>query len=70
MEQNKKAFPESCTQEGHRPNVDNGMDLRDYFAAKYMNGRISNGIRAGHFESMAESAYRMADIMIKERNKN
>lgn len=27
------AFPESCTSDGYRPNVESGMSLRDYFAS-------------------------------------
>ena len=42
-----------------------GMTLRDYFAAKAMQGMV------GRFESsprlVASSAYEMADAMLKER---
>ena len=59
---NPFAFP------GH-PDGNRGMTLRDYFAAKAMQGIISipdhwyqNGT-----ESIAEMAYAMADAMLEER---
>lgn len=49
-----------------------GMTLRDYFAAKAMQGLIaqSDGSALESSETVgAEYAYRMADAMIKERAK-
>lgn len=48
-----------------------GMTLRDYFAAKAMQGIISawnTGIPPGQLTS--EAAYQYADAMIKARNNN
>ncbi len=51
-----------------------GMSLRDYFAAKAMNGIISAcGDEKGAVDyeesSVAKNAYAMADAMLKEREK-
>ena len=68
------AFPAS----GH-PNMQfvaqEGMTLRDYFAAKAMNAMISTiplpwSLREqceGDFYDTAQSAYKMADAMLKAR---
>jgi hypothetical protein len=45
-----------------------GMTLRDYFAAKAMQGLLASDIRAEK-ELFAEHAYKMADAMLKEREK-
>ena len=59
-----KAFPT------HR---EEGMDLRDYFAAKVMQGLLSNAWLAkknpmDRFE-IARTAFALADAMIKERDR-
>lgn len=41
-----------------------GMTLRDYFAAKAMQTMLQG---SGTFESHAEYAYKMADFMLKAR---
>lgn len=46
--------------------IDAGMTLRDYFAAKAMQGAISFSAR-GTSKSVAEWSYEMADEMIKAR---
>ena len=46
-----------------------GMTLRDYFAAKAMQGMYANSCDDYEFEGVAEAAYRTADAMIAERNK-
>jgi hypothetical protein len=65
-----KAFPV--------PNSDyqDGMDLRDYFAAKAMQADITNYENNSKFgpdfwstENIAKRAYNMADAMIKARGK-
>ena len=74
---NKLAFPESCTNEGHRANVDDGMDLRDYFANGVLHSLImksgddfdyhwGNG-KADKKPDLAKKAYGMADAMMKQR---
>jgi hypothetical protein len=47
-----------------------GMTLRDYFAAKAMQGQINNPLPIGSDEThrlIAERSYRMADAMLKAR---
>ena len=45
-----------------------GMDLRDYFAAKAMQGIVDSSIDAGlETHRIAESAYNIADAMMKAR---
>jgi len=48
--------------------------LRDYFAGQALNGSMSNGNTLGINEfskkEMAAECYKMADAMIKERDKN
>jgi hypothetical protein len=50
-----------------------GMDLRDYFAAKAMQGfldqliNIKQGWHSDDLETVAETSYRMADAMMKAR---
>ena len=59
---NPKAFPD--------PHLrgDEGMTLRDYFAAKAMTGLLTAEI-VGEYsnEHVAEIAYRIADAMLKAR---
>lgn len=43
-----------------------GMTLRDYFAAKAMQGLLAANVQAST-ERFAESAYKMADGMLKAR---
>ena len=47
----------------------NGMSLRDYFAAKAMQGMFASGNlrRSIENDEVAEVAYRMADAMMKAR---
>ena len=47
----------------------NGMDLRDYFACHAMQGYCSNSehIRNCTIQMTAESAYEVADAMMKAR---
>lgn len=49
-----------------------GMSLRDYFAAKAMQGAFSSPIAASEREQqyIAMHAYRMADAMIKARDES
>ena len=47
-----------------------GMTLRDYFAAKAMQGMIAAvGYHRGEVDFMAESAYDCADALLNERAK-
>ena len=45
------------------------MTLRDYFAAKAMGADMTNGVHEDEFSWVAERAYKMADAMLKARNK-
>lgn len=59
-----KAFPNNNT---YPLNAD-GMDLRDYFAAKAMQAIVDSSIESGLTkEQIAESAYCIADAMMKAR---
>ncbi len=58
-----KAFPITSNYDEN-----NGMDLRDYFAAKAMQGFLTE---SGDviFDSLAIESYRIADAMMKAREK-
>jgi hypothetical protein len=50
--------------------IQNGMDLRDYFAAKAMQGLLSTTKDEQWFcEDVSELCYEMADAMMKARGK-
>jgi len=44
-----------------------GMTLRDYFAAKAMEGDLIAGVHPDDFNRCAYRAYQMADAMLKVR---
>lgn len=46
-----------------------GMTLRDYFAAQAITGTV-NIPGGGVYKDVAESAYRMADLMLEAREKD
>jgi len=57
-----KAFPNVFWRE------DDGMDLRDYFAARAMQGMLAeNGGGAINNDELADWAYLLADAMLKAR---
>ena len=68
-----KAFPTPTFSINNEARVtavggEGGMDLRDYFAAKAMQGIVSRGIlKEVPLELYAENAYKMADAMMKAR---
>lgn len=73
-----KAFPSRKDYDSYGKLIDcNGMDLRDYFAGQVIAGMASldpqtlwnafSDRKASLSEAMAETAYTMADAMIKER---
>lgn len=47
---------------------EHGMTLRDYFAAKAMQGLLA-GTNTSDVAMIVRDAYKMADAMMKERNK-
>lgn len=72
--ENPQAFPMDYGQHGYR--MESGMELRDYFAAKAMQGVLAgdpnvNGrpwnIKDAEF--LVSSFYKLADAMLKERLK-
>jgi hypothetical protein len=57
------------------PNLDfhslnQGMDLRDYFAAKALHGFIKEEFRQPTYEQMAQACYELADAMMKARKES
>jgi len=48
---------------------DPGMTLRDYFAAKAMQGILSNSAKDYYEEDLSACAYQIADTMLAERAK-
>ncbi len=64
--ENPQAFPFSIPQDP--ADFEYGMTLRDYFAAKAMQGVIATG-RNTDWQGIAEFAYDIADSMLKERQK-
>jgi hypothetical protein len=61
-----KAFP-TAIDNGHSENQD-GMDLRDYFAAKAMQGYVSKKLINGFDEDIISlMAYKIADAMMEAR---
>lgn len=73
---NIKAFPKtSVNQYGELLSEHNeGMDLRDYFAGKYLQGLLSSEYYAGintdkkNVLNIAKTAYLFADAMIEVRS--
>jgi hypothetical protein len=61
-----KAFPYQIDN-GATVRGEYGMDLRDYFAAKAMQGMMADHTRDNYPEEIAEHAYVIADKMIKAR---
>jgi hypothetical protein len=82
METNKKpknpsAFPPSdfaLKQENESYYYEKGMTLRDYFANSAMQGICVNAGRNSHdfsnIEKIVETAYKIADAMLKQRELN
>ena len=59
------------TKTGYGPafpcDIETGMSLRDYFAAKAMQGILANPDIDGYPEDYAKKAYQYADAMLKAR---
>jgi hypothetical protein len=64
------AFP-SMRDMRHNPDFDHeeGMTLRDYFAAKAMQGLLACPVGEGKNEEYAKWSYEFADAMLAERSK-
>ena len=54
---------------GGHGTVGRGMTLRDYFAAKAMHGSLASAVGEINAEDLAALSYRMADVMLKARQK-
>ena len=68
------AFPTSDWDENGRAIKMHGMTLRDYFAAKAMQGIFASNTTHDHddadiFDIVAEAAYKQANAMLKAREK-
>ena len=59
------AFPKTSSQSSLNQD---GMDLRDYFAAKAMHEILVQG-GWSEYGNLAKEAYAVADAMLKERDK-
>lgn len=77
--ENPAAYPGACTSEGYAPNygsVNEGMTLRDYFAAaalpgvmKRARGEIDGLTGSENMLLQCQVAYEFADGMLIERSK-
>ena len=56
------AFPRNYNSDGH-----NGMTLRDYFAAKAMQGVVSSAKGEVNLDMCARWSYKTADALLKAR---
>ena len=64
------AFPSNYTHTDGRQFHEEGMELRDYFAAKAMQGICaSEELRFTSAKRIASMAYQIADAMLAERQK-
>ncbi len=64
------AFPFQCKGPTTAPELYYGMTLRDYFAAKAMQGLLAGLLADGmdlKWDGVAVDAYRQADAMLKAR---
>ena len=68
MDKDKAAFPQYVINNGGAY-VEGGMTLRDYFAAKAMQGMLAacTGWSEAQQERLAKCSYAMADEMMKAR---
>ena len=77
MDKNKTAFPYVFTNLNGETEIDTGMTLRDYFATSTLNGLMSSyhgsselySLINNNAESLAKTVYKVADAMLKEREK-
>ena len=62
------AFPQTYVDKEYNPYMidTTGMTLRDYFAAKAMQGMIANG--ESDLRTLSQDAYISADAMLKARD--
>jgi len=64
-----KAFPTvNWVQQHGQPPNDEGMDLRDYFAAKALQGLLNEAHNDYSDQAITELAYSLANAMMEARN--
>jgi hypothetical protein len=70
IEDGGPAFPRPQSNSSMRDSQD-GMSLRDYFAAKAMQGLLSSGVKCGPdaVPRIATGSYILADAMLRARAK-
>ena len=69
---NPPAFPTTMHNYGDGKYASHGMTLRDYFAAKAMQGLLAGLLADGQdlkWDQVAIDSYRQADAMLKAREK-
>ena len=67
---NPQAFPDSFYNQDGTGFREEGMTLRDYFAAKALQGLIASDLKFDlDPETLSEFSYNLADDMLKQRNK-
>ncbi len=64
LHDHEPAFAQPCTSDGYASNTSPGMDLRDYFAAKAITGKVGT---VSHAAEIAIDAYAIADAMMEVR---
>lgn len=68
-----QAFPKQQWEyDGHDnvlPYQEDGMTMRDYFAAKAMQGELASGGASNHLDSIASRSYAIADAMLRARGR-
>lgn len=71
IEDGGAAFPAFARwSDGHMKYVETGMTLRDYFAAKAMQGMIACQTIQATEQEFSEQAYAMADAMLRARDQS
>jgi hypothetical protein len=71
LNMNQSAFP-WMVDDGKTVTGNKGMTLRDYFAAKAMQGMLSGLLADGldiQWSQIAQDSYRQADAMLERKNK-
>ena len=64
------AFPAEVWAPDGVPEHSEGMSIRDYFAAKALQGGLAHNRPAADAEGWAKWAYKMADAMLKARSQS
>jgi hypothetical protein len=64
------AFPHAVMRQNNEVEINNGLTIRDYFAAKAMQGFCAHGSSNPITQkALAEFSYQMADAMLAERER-